>query len=139
MELTLRKNNNKIFLIPLLIACLIMVVPSAIVFANAMTDPYVGMSGVNNSDLTAGMTGVNRSDLLIDWDNPGHINPSSPSYGTMMAIPLIFFLLAILLILGMVFSKELNLKMLIIVAVLISLALALLSGVNFSTNSLLGV
>ena len=139
MEMVLRnkKLNKKLILIPLLILCLLMAVPSSIVFANALTDPTIGMTGVDNSDLTVGMSGVSESDFLIDFDNPGHINPSSSVYPVMMIVPLIFFLLAILLILDMVFSG-LDIKKLIIVAILIVIALALLAGVNFSTNSLLG-
>jgi len=137
MELAIRRRQpNKLILIPFLIISMVCLIPAAIVFANAFTDPTIGMSGVNNSDLTAGFNG--SGDILIDFDNPGHINPSSMSYGLMIIVPLIFLLLAIILVLSMVFGDGLDLRKLILVAVLIITALALLAGVNFSTNSLLG-
>lgn len=137
MELALkRKQHSKWILLPLIVLCLVMLVPSSIVLANALTDPYIGRSGIDNSDLTAGFN--NSSDLLIDWDNPGHINPSSAVYPVMIIVPLIFFALALLILLGMAFTEGLTIKGLIIVGILIFIALALLAGVNFSTNSLLG-
>ena len=141
MELAMHRKqgiSKKWILFPLLILCLVMLIPSAIVFASALDDPTIGMNGVNDSDLTIGMTGVNHSDLLIERGNNGHVNPSAMYFPLMMIVPLVFFALAILLILGMVFTDGLNIKGLILVAILIIIALALLAGVNFRTNSLLG-
>lgn len=140
MELTLKLQqlNKKWVLIPLAIICVVMLVPTAIAFANAINDPTIGMSGVNDSDLTIGMSGLGTSDFLIERGNNGHINPSSAVYPVAIIVPLIFFALALLLIVSMAFGEGLDLKKLILIAVLITIALALLAGVNFSTNSLFG-
>ena len=133
-----KRTNKKLWLIPLIGFCLIMLVPSSIVFANAFTQPTIGMNEVTDSDLTVGMTGITSSDRLIDFGNNGHINPTSVGFPVMMLIPLIFFFLALLLLLAMVFGEGLNIKGLIMVAILITIALALLASVNFSVNTLVG-
>jgi hypothetical protein len=121
----------------MVVLCIVCIIPTAIVFASAITDPTIGMSGVNNSDLTVGMTGVENSDLLLD-NNPAdwHINPSEQPL--LLIIPLIFFALALLLLIDMAFSEDKNIKKLIYAAILIIMALALLSGVQFNVNNILG-
>lgn len=140
MELTLKRQqfNKKWILVPLAIICLVMLVPTAIAFANAINDPTIGMSGVNDSGLTIGMAGLGTSDFLIERGNNGHINPSSEVYPVAIIVPLIFFALALLLIVSMAFGDGLDIKKLIIIALLIMIALALLAGVNYSTNNLFG-
>ena len=137
--LSQKQNNKRWVLTFLFLICMVGLIPSFVVFANALTDPTIGMSGVNDSQLTVGMTGVNNSNLLIDFNaSDWHINPSSSVYPVMMAVPLIFFIVALLFILGLAFNPELNIKGVLIVALLIFVALALLVFVNSQTNSLLG-
>jgi len=138
MELALRRNNKKYFLIPLIVICISILVPVSIVFANSFTYPFVGMSGVNNSELTIGRTGVGTSDFLIDFDAPAHINPSSPSYPVMIIIPLVFLAVAILILAKLVFSEDIDLKILIIAAILVIIAISMLVSMQSQITSLIG-
>jgi hypothetical protein len=125
------------FVVVMAVLCIVCIIPTAIVFASAITDPTIGMNGVNGSQLTVGMTGVEHSDLLLDY-NPAdwHINPSEQP--SLLIIPLVFFAFALLLLIDMAFSKDKDIKKLIYAAILIMMALALLQGVQFNVNSLLG-
>jgi hypothetical protein len=139
MELVMRKQSNKKwFLIPLIVICLTILVPVSIVLANSFTYPFVGMSGVNNSNLTIGRTGVGTSDFLIDFDAPAHINPSSPSYPVMIIIPLVFLAVAILLLVKMALSDDLDLKMLIIIGIMIIISIAMLISMQSQITTLIG-
>jgi hypothetical protein len=85
----------------------------------------------------SGNLGVENSDLLLfndgsDW----HINPSEQP--TMLIIPLVFLSVAILLLIQVAMSEDKSIKKLIYAAVLIIIALAMLSGIQFSVNTLLG-
>jgi len=139
MELAIyrkRKSYKLItfILIGIAIFCLI---PNAILLASALTDPTIGMTGVNNSDLTVGMTGVENSDLLLDFNGADwHINPSEQP--VMLAIPLVFLAVAILLLINLALSEEKNIKNLIYAAILIIIALTMLASIQFNINSLLG-
>jgi len=139
MELAIyrKKSNHKIIAIIMAVICVFCLVPNAILLADALNQPTIGMTGINNSDLTVGMTGILNSDLLIDnnvadW----HINPSEQP--VMLIIPLVFLSVALLLLIQVAFSEDKSIKKLIYAAVLIMIALALLSGVQFSVNTLLG-
>lgn len=132
-----KKSNYQVIAVVMAVICLFLLVTNAIVFASALNDPTIGMTGVNNSDLTVGMTGVENSDLLID-NNPAdwHINPSEQPL--LLVIPLVFFALALLLLIDTAFSEDRSIKKLIYAAILIMMALAMLGSVQFSVNSLLG-
>lgn len=140
MELAIyRKKTNKLKITAIFLAvvCLACLVPATMVFASALTDPTIGMTGVNNSDLTVGMTGVNNGDLLLDFDAADwHLNPSE--YPIALAIPVVFFAVALLMILNMILADRVELKTIIYVAILISVALAMLASIQLNTNSLWG-
>jgi hypothetical protein len=60
MELAIKRNRVKWITLVVLGLCLI---PMTIVFASALTQPLIGMTGVSNSGLTIGRTGSNNSNL----------------------------------------------------------------------------
>lgn len=137
MELAYKRIDKKYCKILIVLSCLFVLIPTAVVFASALTQPLIGMIGVDDSQLTIGMVGINNSDRLIDFSKSDwHINPSE--YPIMLSIPLIFFLVASLFIIQFALSEDKSIKKLVIAAILITIALALLSGVQFNVNMLLG-
>ena len=139
MELAIyrKTNNHHIITIMMVVICIVLMIPSIVVLASALTDPTIGMTGVNNSQLTVGMTGINHDDLLLDY-NPAdwHINPSDQPL--LIVIPLVFLAFSILLIFYMLETKQHPLKILLTIGILIYIALALLPNINNIVNSLLG-
>jgi heme/copper-type cytochrome/quinol oxidase subunit 4 len=139
MELVMRKQSNKKwFLIPLIVICLTILVPVSIVFALAFNQPEVGMLGVNNSSLTIGIAGSAISDYLIETRNPSLIYSDSPSYPMLIIIPLIFVVVALLLLVKMAFSDDLDLKMLIIIGIMVVIAIAMLISMQSQITTLIG-
>lgn len=138
MELAIyRKKNYKGFVFALLAIAIFCLIPNVILLADALTDPTIGMAGVNNSDLTVGMTGVENSDPLLDFNGADwHVDPSQQPL--MLIIPLVFFAVAILLLIDLALSEEKKLVNLIYAAILIFIAVAMLGAIQFNINSLLG-
>jgi len=140
MELSIKKERwgNKIIPLILLVLSIMLLIPSAVIFASALTQPLIGMNGVNNSGLTVGMNGITSSDRLIDFGDSGNLNPDSPSFRLAGLLPLIILVVAILLLINMVFAEEVKLKNIIFAAVLILLALAFLVTIQSNVTGLLG-
>jgi hypothetical protein len=139
MELAIyrKQNKYKIATFIMVAICVLCIVPNAILLASALTDPTIEMSGVNNSELTIGRTGVNGSDQLLDYNGADwHVNPTEQPL--MLIIPLVFFAVALLLLIQMALSEDKSISNLIYAAILIIMALALLTSVQFNINSLLG-
>jgi len=140
MELTIKREKwgNKFIPLVLLFLSVILLIPSAVIFASALTQPLIGMNGVNNSGLTVGMNGVTSSDRLIDFGDSGNLNPNSPAFHLANLLPLIILVVAIFLLLNMLFAEEVQLKNIIFAAVLILIALAFLVSIQSNVTDLLG-
>jgi hypothetical protein len=141
VEVAIRKRqfNQWISTTVLLVICLMLFVPSVIAFASALNQPTIGMTGVNNSQLMLGMHATDDSTRLIDSSgHPSSLNPSSPAFQLGSMLPLIFIVLAILLILKMLDEGKLNIKVLILIGILIYLALAFLPNIQQAITNLLG-
>jgi len=112
-------------------------IPTMIVFASALTQPLVGMNGVNNSGLTIGRTGSNNSNLTLDKGNTGgHINPSQ--YPLFPIIPIVLFMVSLLIIVIFILQENKDIRFLIYAGIIIIFALLLLSLVQTNINALLG-
>ena len=140
MELALqRKRSNPRIIVIMAVMAVLCLIPPAIVLASALNDPTIGMTGVNNSQLTLGMHATDDSTRLLD--NSGHptiLNPSSPAGQLAIIIPLIFIFLGILLIWYLIETKQSGIKILVVIAVLIYVLLALLPSINDIVRNLLG-
>ena len=111
-----------------------------IVLAVSSPYPYVGMSGIYNSNVYVGMAGVIHSRWDIGDNVPAtYINPSSPLGNFLSLYPVIFVAFAVLSLINIMSKKGYPVINLIIGAVLIYIALAFLSGINANINSILGV
>lgn len=121
----------------MVVICLACLFPLGVGLASVFSQPTIGMTGVNDSNLTVGMTGVSNNDILIDFDAADwHINPSE--YPILLIIPTVFFGVALFLIVSFALSEDKSIKNLIIAGILITVALAMLAGVQASTDTLLG-
>lgn len=139
MELALKRERSKVIPIALLSVCLLLLVPSAVVFANSIaSNPAIGFTGVNNPDLTVGMVGISNSERLIDSGNTNHLNPSSAAFQLGALLPLIFIAAALLMLMKILLSDEVELKTIVIAAVLILIALVFLINIQGSVTGLLG-
>jgi hypothetical protein len=140
MELAIyRKKNHKTIALTMAVVCVLCLIPITFVIASALTDPTIGMNGVNNSQLTVGRTGVNGSDQLID--NGSHstiLNPSSGAGQLAVTTVIVFMAFSILLILYEIETKKKPIYLLLTIAILIYIALALLPNINSIVNNLLG-
>lgn len=137
MEMIMKRKDNKLISIVMAIICVLCLIPTAVVFANAVTkQPTIGMSGVNNSGLTIGMTTLDNSSKLIDTNESQPSSLTSTETPFLIIIPLIFFLLALFLIMQVAFSEDKDFKKLVYAAILIFVALALLGAIQFHINGL---
>ena len=140
MELvSYRKRNNKTIAIILAVILALCLVPVAIVVASALNQPTIGMTGVNNSQLTVGMHATDDSTRLMDsGSTPSILNPSSPAGQMTIVTVIIFLVLAILLILYEVETHRHPIVILLTIGILIYVALALLPAINIMVRNLLG-
>jgi hypothetical protein len=139
MELSIHRKNYRAITIIMVVACVFCLIPLSIVMASALTDPTIGMNGVNNSSLTVGRNALDDSTRLLDNDAADwHISPSDSVYPIMILVPFVFLVVALLLLIQMALSEDKSIKNLIYAAILIIIALSMLSGIQFSINSLLG-
>jgi len=134
--------GSKAFLVLLLLVCFILLIPSTVVFAQAIDGRIVvSMNGVNNSDIEIGAgnkplisSGSSPNGLLI-IDPPSF---SSPVSQIVSLLPFLFIAFAIFLIILMFIKGRLDIKLIILVAVTIYIAIALLTGMQGQINGLLG-
>lgn len=140
MELAIyrKKSNNRLVTTIMVVICLICLIPSAIVLASALTQPYIGMAGVNNSDLTVGMQPFDDSSRLIDYGGTWHLNPNSSAFQLANLLPLIFLVVGILLVWYMIEKEQPGVRILIVIAILIYFLLALLPSIQEMVTNLLG-
>ena len=140
MELAMyRKRNNKTITIIMAVVIALCLIPISIVVASALNQPTIGMTGVNNSQLTIGMHALDDSTKLIDNGiNPATVSPSSGAGQMAIVTVLVFLAFAILLILYEIETKKPALIILLTIGVLIYMALALLPAINNMVTHLLG-
>jgi len=111
-----------------------------IVLAVSSSYPYVGMSGIYNSNVYVGMSGIIHSRWYIGFNVPAaYVNSSSPLGNFLSLYPIIFIAFAVLLLISIMTKKDSSIINLIIGAVLIYIAIAFLVGMNANINSILGV
>jgi len=111
-----------------------------IVLAASSPYPYIGMSGIYNSNIYVGMSGVIHSRWYIGDNVPAtYINPSSPLGNFLSLYPVIFIAFAVLLLISIMTKKNASILNLIIGAVLIYIAIAFLVGMNANINNILGI
>ena len=111
-----------------------------IVLAVSSSYPYVGMSGIYNSNVYVGMSGVIHSRWYIGFNVPAtYTNPSSPLGNFLSLYPVMFIAFAVLLLISIMTKKNASIMSLIIGAVLIYIAIAFLQGMNANINSILGI
>lgn len=129
MELTMKRSDNKIIAVVLFAVCLMFLIPSVIVFANAITSqPEIGFVGLTNAEKTIGMVGTNNSSIVIDFGTSGNLNPQSPAFQLASIIPLVFLGIALIMIMRQMFTERITLQTIVITAVIIMVAVALLIG-----------
>ena len=132
--LALVKRNK--LLVGMLVLFLAFLIPT-IVLAAVGGNTWIGMSGVVHSNLYIG-TGV-HGQWWVGFNVPApYINPSSPVGGILGVIPTVFISLAVLLLIIVGLKEDLNIKTIIILAVIIYMALAFLSGINLDIRNILG-
>ena len=128
-------KSNKMALIIMLLLLLIVLSPLA-VYAIWGSHSYIGMSGVYNSNLYVGTHGQ-AGQLFIGY-SAGSLNYASGAGSVINLIPLIFISLAVMLLVTIGFSDEVNITTIIIGAIIIFMALAFLAGINSEVSSILG-
>jgi hypothetical protein len=140
MELAIyRKRNNKTVTIIMAVIFGLCLIPVSIVLASALSSSTMGMTGVNNSQLTVGMNAIDNSTRLMDnSSHPTILNPSSGAGQMAVVTVLIFLAFAILLVLYEVETQRPPLVILLTIGVLIYMALALLPAINTMVTTLLG-
>jgi hypothetical protein len=135
-----RANYNKMVLVILLVMTLILLIPSSAVLAAALSGHYlIGLTSVTGSNPSVGMTGINVYPHIEYLAGANHLNPSSASGTFVSFLPILFLAVAILILLNMLFSGNVDLKQLVWAVILIVVAFAALAIINGGLRGLLGI
>ena len=103
------------------------------------THNYIGMSGVNNSNLYIGLNGITHTNWWIGMNvSATYINPTSGAGSMISLLPFIFIALAIVVLVGYGLTNGFTPFTLIIMAIIIYIALALLMGLNGNIMGMIG-
>ena len=129
-----KRNKILVWMLVLFLSLLIPTVVLALVGGNN----YIGMSGVNHSNLYIGMGG--HGAWWIGFNVPAtYINPNTPVAGFINLYPLIFIALAVLVVIIIGIKNEWGLVgTIIVMAIVIYIAIALLTGMHSMNVSILG-
>ena len=129
-----KRNKILVWMLVLFLSLLIPTVVLALVGGNN----FIGMSGVTHSNLYIGMGG--HGAWWIGFNVPAtYINPNTPVAGFINLYPLIFIALAVLVVIIIGIKNEWGLVgTIIVMAIVIYIAIALLTGMHTMNVSILG-